>query len=250
MSMDKIKSILGLSLSLAKVNFKLRNEGTYLGMLWYLLEPLLMFFVLSYIFSSRMNDIKHYPLYLLLGLIMYNLFSSVTIHSARAIIDNGAFIKSLKVPYEPLVLSVVLQFIFTHLFEIAVLAIFMIYFKVSLIGLIFYPILLFFYAVFICGISFALAAIGVRINDIANVWRVIVTLMWFATPIFYSLKEDYLQFLLNPIAHFLAVARGLIIYGHLPSWGLAIDVITMAILSLAVGLTLFNQSKNKFAEFV
>jgi len=250
MFLEHCRSILGLSLSLAKVNFKLRNEGTYLGMLWYLLEPLLMFLLLLYIFSSRMNEIKHYPVYLLLGLIMYNLFSSSTIHSARAIVDNAAFIKSIKMRYEPLVLSVVLQFIFTHLFEIAVLAIFMIYFKISLVGLIFYPVLLIFYGIFICGISFALAAIGVRINDITNVWRVLVSLMWFATPIFYFIKEDSKQFLLNPIAHFILAARDLVITGRIPPFWLIIDVVILSFVSLAVGMTIFNLSKNKFAEFV
>lgn len=248
--MSKIKSILGLSLSLAKVNFKLRNEGTYLGMLWYLLEPLFMFLVLLYIFSSRITTVKNYPLYLLLGLIMYNLFSSSTIQSARAIIDNAEFIKSLKIPYEPLVLSVVFQFIFTHIFEIAVLAIFMMYFSVQLTGLIFYPILLFFYSIFILGISFALAAIGVRINDIANAWRVIVRLLWFATPIFYSIKEDSMQFLLNPIAHFISAGRSLIIANQLPPLWIAINIVITPIISLAGGLFIFNLSKNKFAEYV
>lgn len=247
---DKIRSILDLSLSLAKVNFKLRNEGTYLGMLWYLLEPILMFLLLLYIFSPRMTTVKNYPLYLLLGLIMYNLFSGATINSTRAIVDNASFIKSLKIPYEPLVLSIVLQFIFTHIFEIVVLAIFMIYFHVSLMGLIFYPMLLFFYAVFICGISFALAAIGVRINDIGNVWRVLITLMWFATPIFYSIKESSIQFLLNPIARFIAVARDLIIANSFPSIGLIVQVIAISFFSLAVGLGLFSLLKNRFVEYV
>jgi ABC-type polysaccharide/polyol phosphate export permease len=248
--MSNIKNILGLSLSLAKVNFKLRNEGTYLGVFWYLLEPLLMFLVLLYIFSSRMTNIKHYPLYLLLGLMMYNLFSGSTIQSARTIINNAGFIKSFKMPYEALVLSVVLQFIFTHLFEIAVLAIFMIYFGVRLTGLIFYPILLFFYSIFICGISFVLAAMSVRINDIANVWTVIVRLAWLATPIFYSIKENSLQFLLNPIAHFISVGRSLTINNQLsPPWVL-IYIVIISIISLAAGLFVFNLSKKKFAEYV
>jgi ABC-type polysaccharide/polyol phosphate export permease len=248
--MTNIKSILGLSLSLAKANFKLRNEGTYLGMLWYLLEPLLMFLILLYIFSSRMTNIENYPAYLLLGLIMYNLFSGSTTQSAGAIIASGGFIKSLKIPCEPLILSVILQFIFTHIFEIAVLVIFMMFFGLRPTGLLFYPILLFFYIIFISGISFILAAVGVRINDTANVWRVLVRLAWFATPIFYSIGEDYLQFLLNPLAHFISAGRSLIIYNRLPSLWIIISVMVTSITSLAVGLFIFNISKKKFAEYV
>ena len=248
--MGKIKSIVGLSLSLAKANFKLRNEGTYLGTLWYLLEPLLMFIVLFYIFSSRMSGIKNYPIYLLLGLVMYNLFSSATIQSTRAIIDNAEFIKSLKIPPEPLVLSALFQFIFTHLFEMGVLAIFMLYFGVSLIGLLFYPLLLFFYSIFILGVSLALAAIGARINDLANVWRVVVRVLWFATPIFYSMKSKSPLFLLNPLTHFISAARNLIIYNKPPELWPIINIAVISVISLVAGLSIFNLSKNKFAEYV
>ncbi|MGA2775016.1 MAG: ABC transporter permease [Candidatus Omnitrophota bacterium] len=248
--MGKIKSILDLSLSLAKTRFKLRNEGTYLGVFWYLLEPLCMLLILLYIFSSRKPNIKDYPLYLLLGLIMFNLFSNSTIQSAKAITENAGFIKSLKISHEALVLSVVFQVIFTHFFEIAALSIFMIYFNINLTGLIFYPILLFFYSIFICGISFTLAAVGVRINDIANVWSVIVRLMWFATPLFYSISEKSLQSLLNPIAYFISAGRSLIINNQPPALWIVIGITFMSIISLAVGLFIFNLSKNKFAEYV
>lgn len=248
--MSNIKSVLGLSLSLAKVNFKLRNEGTYLGLFWYLLEPLCMFLILFYIFSSKMTAIKNYPLYLLLGLMMYNLFSGSTLQSSKTIINNAGFIKSLKMPHESLVLSVVFQFIFTHLFEIMVLSIFMIYFGVSLKGLVFYPALLFFFGLFIRGISLALAAIGARINDIANVWAVLVRLMWFATPIFYSIKEDSPQFILNPIAHFISAGRSLIISSQLPAPWIIISIMLTSIVSLTSGLIIFNLYKDKFAEYV
>jgi ABC-type polysaccharide/polyol phosphate export permease len=197
-----------------------------------------------------MATVNNYPLHLLLGLIMFNLFSNSTIQSAKAIVDNEAFIKSLKIPYEPLVLSVILQFIFTHLLEIAILAIFMMYFGIQFKGLIFYPVLLFFYSIFICGVSFALAAIGLRINDVANVWRVIVTLLWFATPIFYSIKEESLQFLLNPIAHFISAGRSLIISNQLPPLWITISIVITSVISLTVGLIIFNFSKSKFAEYV
>jgi ABC-type polysaccharide/polyol phosphate export permease len=248
--MTDIKKILGLSLSLAKVNFKLRNEGAYLGVIWYLLEPFCMFLIISYIFSSRMAGIGNYSLYLLIGLIMYNLFSNATTQASTAIIDNAEFVKSLKIPAEPLVLSTVFQFLFSHLFEMAVLVIFMLYFKVSLIGLIFYPILLFFYTIFICGISFVLAVIGVRVIDLANVWRVIVRLGWFSTPIFYSINENSIQFLLNPITHFISATRSILINNQIPSLFIIISIPIISILSLTIGLFIFNLSKKKLAEYV
>jgi len=76
----KLKSILGLSLSLAKSYFKSRNEGSYLGIFWYLLNPL-AFFVIIMLMSQVINakPEKDYPLYLFLGLIMFNFFLNSTI---------------------------------------------------------------------------------------------------------------------------------------------------------------------------
>jgi lipopolysaccharide transport system permease protein len=132
----------------------------------------------------------------------------------------------------------------------AVLIIFMLYFKVSLIGLIFYPILLLFYIIFICGISFILAVVGTRITDVANVWRVVVRLGWFATPIFYFINEKSIQSLINPIAHFISAGRSLIINNQLPPVFMMITIPVISLLSLAIGLFIFNSYKNKFAEYV
>ncbi|MBD3260723.1 MAG: ABC transporter permease, partial [Candidatus Altiarchaeales archaeon] len=79
-SKKKFKRLWGLSLSIAEAEFKLRNEGSYLGILWYLLEPLLMFILLLFVFSKSLGqDIPHYPLYLLVGIIVFNFFQKVTL---------------------------------------------------------------------------------------------------------------------------------------------------------------------------
>jgi len=70
------KSYWNLSITLAKMEFKLRNEGSYLGLFWYFLNPLFTFILLNFIFSAKFGqDIAFYSLYLLLGIIMFNFFS-------------------------------------------------------------------------------------------------------------------------------------------------------------------------------
>ena len=85
---QKLKSTLGLSLALAKAQFKLKNEGTWLGVLWYLLAPILTFLFMLGIFHDRLgNNIPNYPLYLLLGIILFNFFRKIADESV-AIIKN------------------------------------------------------------------------------------------------------------------------------------------------------------------
>ena len=76
----RLKSILGLSLQLAKARFKLRNEGSYLGIFWYLLEPFLLFVIILGIRSAFVGGSggEDYPLYLIIGLVMINFFTGTS----------------------------------------------------------------------------------------------------------------------------------------------------------------------------
>src|SRR4030042_3140482 len=93
----KLRHFLDLSLEIAKSSFKLRNEGSYLGIFWYLLNPLLLFLLLLLVFSDRLgNSIPSYPLYLLLGIVIFNFFQQATTESTKIIVrDYGELIKSI-----------------------------------------------------------------------------------------------------------------------------------------------------------
>lgn len=251
---DKIKGIFELSFSLAKANFKLRNEGSYLGLLWYILNPLLLFLILMSVFGNNIGTgIEFYPLYLLLGLIIFNFFSGATSESTRTIINNAGFIKSIKLNYSVLVLSAVLQFIFSHVFEVIVFAGFLLYYNVSPVLLLFYPVILIFFCLFVLGVSFVLASLGVYINDLDNVWRVFTTLLWFLSPIFYSVdiggfSMNFNSF--NPLFYFMTLSRDIIIYHSMPQKWIIVGALFFSFAVFIFGFLVFNKLKNKFAERV
>lgn len=249
---EKLKSILGLSFSIAKANFKLRNEGSYLGILWYLLEPLLLFLVIILVKQNMgIIEIVHYPIYLLSGLIMFNFFRSSTMFSTNSIKNNSSFIKSVKVPKEALVISQIMQSVFSHVFEIIVLIILMIFFKVNLIMILFYPFIFLFFVLFVLGVSFILATLGVFISDITNVWNVITRILWFATPIFYMVKKGtrfYSINLFNPISHYINITRSIIIYRTFPSFFIMFVMIIFSLFIFLLGFYVFQKYQNKFAE--
>lgn len=251
----KIKSILGLSLSLAKAGFKLRNEGSYLGILWYLLGPLLVFILLLLVFSDRLGtDIPNYPLYLLLGIIMFNFFQQTTTESTRAItLEYRDVIKSINFSKESLIASIVLKTLFSHLFEIILFIILLLIFKNSLIGIIFYPIILVFFCFFIFGASLVLAVLTIYFIDLENIWLFASKLMWFGTPIFYAIKGQTRLFyinLFNPMYYFITAARDLIIYNKMPEIWMILGMIVYGLLSLIIGLLIFNKLKIKSAEMI
>ncbi|MCL5018718.1 MAG: ABC transporter permease [Candidatus Pacearchaeota archaeon] len=244
--------MIGLSYTLAKFKFKLRNEGSYLGIIWYLLNPLFFFTLLFLIFKDRMgNEILQYPLYLLVGIIMFNFFQSITSESANAILHNRGLIKSIKFPHESLILSNLIKVLFSHFFEMIILIIFLIISGVNPIFIIFYPIVLLFFCLFIYGISLVLSTVTVYLVDFGNIWGFITSMMWFATPIFYAIGGQTRLFILNffnPLYYFITLARDIIIYNKIPELWVISGAVMFSLMSLTIGLFMFNKSKRKFAE--
>lgn len=249
---ENIKKTLQLSLSLAKAQFKLRNEGSYLGIFWYLLEPLSFFVILLFLGGVISNNsINQYPLYLFLGLIMYNFFLAVTGSATGVINSNAGFLKSIKINPEAFVLANAFQYAFSHIFEIIIFIIFMFFYKANLWFLVFYPVIFFFFLLFILGISFTLATLGVYLIDLNNIWQVIGRFLFFATPIFYLIpKGTWLFFLnsFNPLYHYTSIARDIIIYDTFPVLHGMLFVSIISIAIFLTGLFIFEKNKNKFAE--
>jgi len=253
-ALTQLRSKLRLSTSLAKADFKLRIEGSYLGILWYLLEPALFFLtfigIRGHIHGSHSSS---YPMYLIIGLTMFDFFRNTTAHSTRAIISNERFVKSMKLPLESLVLSILFQFLFMHLLEIIIVAIFCLFFNLSLSWLFIYPLILSVFSIFTLGVSFLLATLGTFAEDLVNVWRIITRLLWLATPVFYIMKEDsaiYVFNKLNPLFHFITAARSIIIQKQPPdSWTITVCLFS-SIMFFLIGFLVFEKYKIKFAEIV
>lgn len=241
-----------LTLSLAIAEFKLKNEGSYLGILWYLLNPLLMFALLFFIFADRLGArIDNYPVYLLIGIIMFNFFQQITTESTKIIIDNSNLIKSIAFPREILISSIVLKTIFSHIFEVAAFLVFLIILGTSITGLVLYPLILFFFCLFVYGFSLILSALTVYFIDLDNIWLFVVRLLWFATPIFYAIEGQSQLFILNlfnPVYYFITIARSIIVYAEMPSNWLMVGAIGYSLLFLIIGLSIFSKLKVKFAE--
>lgn len=251
---SKIKSMLGLSLAIAKTEFKLRNEGSYLGILWYLLNPLLSFLLLLAIFSDRLGgNIPGYPIYLLLGIVMFNFFQQITTEATKIIGDNNWIIKSINFPREALIGSIVLKTLFSHIFEIALLIIFLFFFKVSIINIVFYPLILCFLGIFAFGVALILSSLTAYLTDLNNIWAFVSRLIWLGTPIFYAFDGQHRLFfinLFNPMYYFISISREIIIYARAPKPWLILGAAGYSLLFLLVGLYIFNKLKTKLTEMI
>jgi len=247
----KLKSVLGLGFALASSKFKLRNEGSYLGIFWYLLSPLFMFIVLLKLFSKNVGaGIPSYPVYLILGLVMFSFFRLTTSQASSAIYENGQLIKSVKLPLVSFSISAVFQGVFSHIFEVLLIGGFLLWFGTSLKGLLFYPLVLILFGVFSLGVSLVLSTLGVFIVDLKNLWAIFLNLLWFATPVFYTLRQSSPIFLMNPVAFFITIGRDVVIYHQVPELWILMGAIFYSFLALFFGLVVFALFNKKLAERV
>src|SRR6185503_7618955 len=86
---------------LVRTDFKLRYQGSVLGYAWSLLKPLLLFVILYIVFVYFLKigkGIAHYPVYLLLGIVLWNFFNEMTSQSLGSIVGRGDLIRKIRIP--------------------------------------------------------------------------------------------------------------------------------------------------------
>ncbi len=250
----KIRKLLSLSFALAIAEFKLKNEGSYFGILWYLLNPLLTFSLLFLVFAQRLgNSISSYQLYLMIGIVMFNFFQSVSSECTKAIYSHHLIIKSIKFPQEAIIGSVILKILFSHFFEMLLFIVFLVIFGVPVSQIIFYPFILIFLCFFVFGVSLILSSLAVYFIDLANIWGFVSRLIWLATPIFYEIGGQTRLFifnLFNPMYYFITISRDIIVYSRMPQLWMVAGAAGYTILSVVIGIIIFNKLKIKFAELL
>ena len=249
---------------LAITDFKLRYQGSVLGYLWSLMKPIMLFLVMYFVFTRIFrvgNDVPHYPVYLLLGIVMWEFFTEVTSGSMTAIVGQGDLIRKVYFPRIVLVISRSMTALLTFgLNFIAILA-FMLYNGVRLNwGILIFPVLVLELTVLIMGISFFLSSLFVRFRDIGHIWDVVIRALFYATPILYPLSivpQNLAKMqMLNPVAQILQDARYLLITKEairavdiLPGYILWVPYV-LPLIVFAVGYFIFEKSAAKFAEEV
>jgi lipopolysaccharide transport system permease protein len=183
---------------------------------------------------------------------MFNFFLSVTNNSTNIIAKNRHFIRSIKINLNTFLWANIFQSIFSHFFEIILFAILLVYLKINIVFILFYPLIFLLLCLFTIGVSFVFATIGVYVADWDNIWLVGGRLFWFVTPVFYVIQDtnslvakiNYL----NPLSHFITITRNLIVYGKAPTIFSIVGIIVISLGSFLFGFFIFNKSKHTFAE--
>lgn len=238
-------------------DFKNKYRRSYLGIVWSLLNPLLMMIVMSIVFSVvfRFTSIPNFQVYLILGQVMFSFYSESTQISVMTIVGSGQLIKKVYLPKYIFPLSkVVFSFINTSISFIAVFLV-MIYFHVPItLNILYLPMIMASFFLFCLGIGFILSALMVFVRDTLHLYGILITVLGYMTPIFYSIDvfPPLLQSILkiNPLYHYITAVRTILLYGRPVSVLESIICIGVGIISLIIGVLYFSRKQKKFILYI
>ena len=241
-----------LIFELVKKDIKLKYRRSYLGILWTLLEPLLTMIVLTIVFSGFYGKSdRSFPIYVLSGRLLYSFFSSGTKAACKSIRSNASIIKKVYVPKYIYPFSTILANYLIFLISLSVLVVVSLVLGVYPTKHIFAALIplitLFFMTI---GFGMVLATMAVFFRDLEYLWEVMLMLIMYSSAIFYNpakvIKNGYGWIIeYNPVYACIANFRNAI-------YGSPIDIrslyysVTVAMLSIVIGLFVFYKKQDKF----
>ena len=250
---------------LVVTDYKLRYQGSILGYLWSLLKPLMLFGVLFIVFSYVIplgKGVPHFPVYLLLGIVVWTFFTEATSMGLNAIVGRGDLIRKVKISKATIVLSAVISAGVNFTFNLIVVAVFMVVNQVDvnwpLIWLV--PFLLIELLMLALGLAFLLAALYVKFRDLGPIWEVLLQMLFYATPIIYPLSlvtahQLAVLISLSPLAQIIQDLRYILItpaqgttHQILDTWYLQLVPFAIVVIILIWGTLYFKSSAKYFVE--
>ena len=246
---------LNLLREITLAQFKLKDQSTFFGYVWSFLNPLLMLAVLFAFFRLRIGgEIEHYAIYLLLGIIHYTHFSNSTTAALRVLYSMKHLTCNAVFPKELLVMgSILASFVefAISLFICTVIAFFAgVDIRWSLFML---PLVILLQGLLVFWISLLLSGLYVFIRDIDHIYQVFLRLLFFLTPIFYSLSflgQDMARHIVlaNPLTYLIGFSRAIVIEGRLFSVHLFLLFLLVNIVLIYCSFRVFKRIEPRFAE--
>ena len=254
---------------LVKTDFKLRYQGSFLGIAWSVLKPLMMFCVMYVVFGKflRMSDgTSTYPVVLLLGISSWQFVTESTNVGLRSVVDRGDLLRKIHFPNYIIVVSATVGALISLAINMCVVLVFCIFNQVHFTWNVLWLPLNFieFYALAL-GTALLLAALNVYFRDMQHIWEVLMQVFFYATPIIYPLslvteKTNNPIFakimLLSPPAQIIQDIRHNLIapdttptvWKEISNWGIRLIPVALTFFILWLGIHIFRKYSQKFAE--
>lgn len=233
-----------------------KYKGSFLGVLWSFLNPLLMVLVYALVFPyiMRMN-VPNYLIYLITGVIPWNFFTTCITTGCNCVWINGGIIKKVYFPREILPISVVVAGLINFLISCVIVLIFTVFGGIGIsIQLLWLPLIAIIQSALSLGLLFVLSAINVYVRDIEYLVAFLLNLLFYATPILYTAsmfpsKVRWILYL-NPMSTIVDAYRSIFYYKVMPNLASLALVGILSFIILIIGYIIFRKLEKGFAEEV
>lgn len=257
---------------LVKTDFKLRYQGSFLGVAWSVLQPLMLFCVMYVVFARflRMTDgTPTYPVVLLLGISSWQFFSEATSVGLRSIVDRGDLLRKIHFPNYIVVVSATMSSLISYGINTIVVLIFALFNRVTFTWrVLLLPLDVIQLYMLTLGVTFLLATMYVYFRDILHIWDVLQQALFYSVPIVYPLVmvlnfKSYGRLvakvmMLNPIAqtiqdirhNFIAPASTPTVWNQIGNPVIQSIPVLLTVALFVSGVFVFKKFEKKFAEIM
>jgi ABC-2 type transport system permease protein len=201
---------------IAATDFKLTYFGSVLGYLWSLMRPLMFFGVLYVVFAliiSFGKGIKDFPVLLLMNIVLISFFQEATGAAIPALVSRENLVRKMQFPRLVIPMAILVNAMMNFALNILAVFVFMLIYGVEpRLSWLLFPLAVLPLIVLTAGLAMLLSALYVRYRDMAPIWGVISQVLFYASPIFYTIErvsEHHVArwYLFNPIASVMQQAR-------------------------------------------
>ncbi len=233
-----------------------KYKGSFLGVLWSFLNPLLQVAVYAIVFPYIMRiKTDNYLQYLIIGIIPWTFFTTVINQGMIVVRMNAGIIKKVYFPREILPISVALSGLVNFFISCIIILLFCIFGGIGVSWhLILLPVIAIIQFFLTLGIVFALSAINIYIKDTEYIVQFIINMLFYATPILYpaTLFPEKIRWILylNPMTELIDSYRNIFMYHQLPELKFLVYLIGVTIVIFFIGLAIFRKLEKGFAEEV
>ena len=236
-----------------------KYKGSFLGVLWSFVNPLLQVLVYALVFPylMKIKGGSNYLIYLVVGIIPWTFFLTTMSQGITTIKFNAGIIKKVYFPREILPISVVVSGMINFLISCIIIVAFVLGAGMGISWhLIYLPVLAVLQALFTLGLVLALSAINIYIKDTEYIITFVLNMLFYGTPILYELKtftSDVPEILLtlvklNPLTSFFDAYRDIFMYHQSPSLSVILYLAALSVIVFLIGYAIFKKLEKGFAE--
>lgn len=242
----------------AKAELKSEIANSRLSCLWWVLDPLL--FMLVYTFVVKVvfdRGTANFPVFVFIGLTVWNFFNKVLTSSVKLVLANKSIVSKVYIPKYILLIQKIFVYLFKMLISFLIIIVMLFFYKIPFTFTMLHCVILLIVLITVTfSISIFLLHFGIFVEDLSNVIKPLLRLMFYMSGIIYSIPDrisatySWILLDLNPIALLANEFRNVIMYNVAPNYYMVGCWFLIALIFSWIGIRLIQKRENSYVKVI